>query len=379
MKNTSQAGLSLVELMVGLTISLMIIFGIGYVYLDQQNSTRAQRELSKIQSDAQLALYQLGVDIRQAGFTGCNSNLTRGSKESNEISISNPDPNLPFALNSGTVIRVFNPSQSPNENPQNIDPNHPIIELWYADANGAAMLWSEIINTQSSPPTTIKTVHEVQLTLDEERATASGERVALLSDCEGGALAALKNEGQQSNHFRLTSTTTLTGTTCGHASNIGASCVYWRNATVWPIRMIQYYVTSEKDPQGKTARKLYTRSRIMTSKSPAQWNPPQLVLDKVRFLKISAIGIDGESPEPFTWGVTKLIKDTAQIQRYLDDPTSKTEDWRRVVRLDFRLSMETEGAVPMATAGSAAKRPSVYRDYFASYTLRSRTSPEPLR
>ena len=69
MKN--QKGVSLIELMVALLLGLVLIAGIGHLFLSANRTYMLQDELSRIQENARVAMDILARDIRMVGFTGC--------------------------------------------------------------------------------------------------------------------------------------------------------------------------------------------------------------------------------------------------------------------------------------------------------------------
>ncbi|KZE33581.1 PilW family protein [Crenobacter luteus] len=76
-----QAGFSLVELMVALTLSLFVIVAVSASYLSGRQASRKLEERIALQQDARLALATLSRDLRMAGVFGCAvpamSNLER--------------------------------------------------------------------------------------------------------------------------------------------------------------------------------------------------------------------------------------------------------------------------------------------------------------
>jgi len=77
-----QRGLSLVELMISITLSLVIMSGvIQLFYASTQNATTVQGA-SRIQENIRYAFKRIGDDIAQAGNFGC-LNFTSGSKVNN--------------------------------------------------------------------------------------------------------------------------------------------------------------------------------------------------------------------------------------------------------------------------------------------------------
>lgn len=68
-----QKGLSLVELMVAMVIGLILIAGVGKIFVDSKKTYSFQQSLARIQENGRMALEFLGRDIRMAGYTGCAS------------------------------------------------------------------------------------------------------------------------------------------------------------------------------------------------------------------------------------------------------------------------------------------------------------------
>jgi len=65
-----QQGLSLVELMVAMTVSLFMLIVLGYVLQGAKQSFNSVNALSRIQENARFAFEAMGVDIRMAGYSG---------------------------------------------------------------------------------------------------------------------------------------------------------------------------------------------------------------------------------------------------------------------------------------------------------------------
>jgi len=67
-----QAGLSLVELMVSIAISMTVLSGVVQVLVVSKSNFVTERELSGLQENARFAIKYLGDQIRMAGFSSCN-------------------------------------------------------------------------------------------------------------------------------------------------------------------------------------------------------------------------------------------------------------------------------------------------------------------
>jgi type IV pilus assembly protein PilW len=73
MPSEGQRGFSLVELMVAMTIGLIVLAGIGYMYIESRRSFTSMDNLSRMQENGRYALEIMARDIRMAGYRGCSS------------------------------------------------------------------------------------------------------------------------------------------------------------------------------------------------------------------------------------------------------------------------------------------------------------------
>jgi hypothetical protein len=71
--STKQAGLSLIELMISITLGLLLVLGATQVFLSSKNTYSYNEEIGWMQENARFALEQLKRDVRMAGFWGCNT------------------------------------------------------------------------------------------------------------------------------------------------------------------------------------------------------------------------------------------------------------------------------------------------------------------
>jgi type IV pilus assembly protein PilW len=70
-----QRGLTLIELMVSLALSVIVLSGLTYVYVGSRGAYRSNEAIARVQETGRFALEWLTRDIRQAGYLGC---LSRG-------------------------------------------------------------------------------------------------------------------------------------------------------------------------------------------------------------------------------------------------------------------------------------------------------------
>jgi type IV pilus assembly protein PilW len=75
--NPAQQGLTLVEIMVALTLSLIIIGGVSQVYLSNKTSQRLLESLSVMQENGRYAVKIISDDIKEGDFWACASNSSK--------------------------------------------------------------------------------------------------------------------------------------------------------------------------------------------------------------------------------------------------------------------------------------------------------------
>lgn len=63
----AQRGMSLVELMIGLTLSLIIVVAVGYVFAGSRQTYRTSDDSSRLQESGRFAMETLGASFRAAG------------------------------------------------------------------------------------------------------------------------------------------------------------------------------------------------------------------------------------------------------------------------------------------------------------------------
>lgn len=73
LRATSERGFTLIELMVAMLLGLVVVAGVGSVFLSNQRVYRTNRALSDVQDSSRIAFELLARDIRNAGLTACNN------------------------------------------------------------------------------------------------------------------------------------------------------------------------------------------------------------------------------------------------------------------------------------------------------------------
>ena len=70
-KLPKQHGMTLVEVMVAITISLILLSGVAQIFLSSKQTYRMNEELARLQENGRLVLDVLAHDIRMTGYQGC--------------------------------------------------------------------------------------------------------------------------------------------------------------------------------------------------------------------------------------------------------------------------------------------------------------------
>ncbi|MCP3675342.1 MAG: pilus assembly protein PilW, partial [Gammaproteobacteria bacterium] len=71
-KRNLYSGMTLVEIMIALVLSLVLIGGIITVFIANKATFRSQEGLAQLQENGRMALSILTNDIRNAGYGGCD-------------------------------------------------------------------------------------------------------------------------------------------------------------------------------------------------------------------------------------------------------------------------------------------------------------------
>lgn len=77
----TQRGLTLVEIMVAMTVSLILLAGVGQIYLSSKQTYRVHDAVSRVQENGRFAIEMLANDLRMADFWGCVSDATNVSND----------------------------------------------------------------------------------------------------------------------------------------------------------------------------------------------------------------------------------------------------------------------------------------------------------
>jgi len=162
----SQRGISMVELLVGLTISLVISLGLFMMVAGTSNAFKVQDDFARLQENGASALRYLVDDIRMAGFYGNGASVASVNLDSLPVIAADNDcgavvagpPARPFALDLATPFAVrsdLTPDTVSGVFPciakANFYPDSLVIVLRGATGTAAAALDGNTLYVQSNP------------------------------------------------------------------------------------------------------------------------------------------------------------------------------------------------------------------------------------
>lgn len=86
-RRRQQRGLSLIELMISITIGLILMGALTYIFVGSRGAYRSNENLARVQETGRFALDYLAQDLRMVSYAGCHS---RGLDPNNTLVIARP-------------------------------------------------------------------------------------------------------------------------------------------------------------------------------------------------------------------------------------------------------------------------------------------------
>jgi type IV pilus assembly protein PilW len=153
-----QRGVSLVELMVALVLSMILMAGVGQIYLGSKQTYRIQDGQARLQENARYALDVLNRDIRSAGYMGCrplipyvvplNVSCPKGYSRGGALWCQ-PDP--PNIIAMSPVTAPVSPVQiisGGDNNKGELDTPNPILSRSLSSGNDGVVVGTDAITVQ---------------------------------------------------------------------------------------------------------------------------------------------------------------------------------------------------------------------------------------
>jgi len=303
-------GLSLVELMVALVLSLVIGAAVMQMFLSSKTTYRVQDAMSRLQENGRFAVGLLAAESRMAGYMGC------GNIEEIDINvIASPAP-----------LDATNPLGAIMGGANNVAPSN----SWNASA-GTDVLTIRKASNLGLQLTGNMAVDNANIQVVDNRLGLEAGDTLFIADCVSADV------------FRATSVSSAGGkTTVAHASNMNTSNrlskAYGTDAEVMAFEEVAFFVrdTARLSNDGTPIRALWIQRRF-ANRSDTSANPAELV--------------DGVEDFQVEYGIKTGNNPVANVYRSANDVT----DWSRVVSVRFRLLLSSTDDNVVAKAGEAVQ------------------------
>ena len=203
--NTRLRGFTLTELMVGLTVSLILMVIIAQIYVGAKTTYRYQTELAGIQESGRFALELIAQEARSAGFQGCGDVGVVANV------LTNSSAN--WFLDTSRPIRVFNATTGFPADFTNVVTTSDAVSFIRSDSI------SERLVTLHDPVTATFTVSAVP-------SFEQGD-LLMVTDCQSTAFFQMTGPAASGTNFlaKHDDSGTVAGFTPGNCQkNLGASC-----------------------------------------------------------------------------------------------------------------------------------------------------------
>ncbi|MFO7530531.1 MAG: PilW family protein [Marinobacter sp.] len=259
----SQRGLSLVELMIALALSVTLIFGIFTVYLDSSRTSRMSTALARTQEAARIATDIMARDMRMVGFQGC--------ADQDDVTLNIIADNPPTADFFETTLRGWEVTDGAWADGTEFDGT---------GIESGAVVGSDVISVQRGETMEIELAGN--MSADNANIQVQGDDVVrfsqndvvMISDCEAADL------------FRISSQPA--SDTWAHANNVNStnrlSQAYTDSARIMRFSSSVYYVadTGRDDTRGNDILALYRQINNLDGSAQT----PQEIVEGVENLQI---------------------------------------------------------------------------------------------
>ncbi len=246
-----QAGMTMVELMVAMVISLLLLAGVIQIFVGNRQTYRVQDGAARIQESGRFAIDLMAREMRMAGFQGC----TKLESVAVEILAKPPVPMTAFSAAASVIGHEYAGSSTWS----------PVLPAELTGAGVAPIDGTDVLTIRGAQPanTTVVGNYEpnnanVQLS-NNDPAFAAGDLV-FLTDCVSGHI------------FRATNVSSSGSITIAHSASGNntpkLNRVYGPETMIYKFRSAHYYVgdTGRVNQAGEAITALY---RLRTEVNPA--------------------------------------------------------------------------------------------------------------
>jgi type IV pilus assembly protein PilW len=252
-RRRDQAGLTLVEIMVALTIGAVVAIGIIQLFTAGQQTYRTTVGQAVVQENARFAMEFIASPLRMAGFTGCFSNAAETNNVLNPVG-GVPVYEADFAsgaieAHNGVVGAAHVPATTAllaSEPAINITQGTDVLTIRLADPEGARLRQAMVLATD-----------QVVTRIPADTASYVNGALLVVSDCEKATI--FQTSGVTTAANSLTFAHAAAGVPGNSTTSLGG--VYGTDATIHALRTQTFYVGpgSEANNFGDVTSSLWTR------------------------------------------------------------------------------------------------------------------------
>lgn len=307
----AQAGISLVELMVAITLSLILGAAVVQIFISSKNVNRVQEAVSYLQESGRFAIERISRDLRMAGYVGCAR--SDAIQYSNRV-IGNNGTDVNLAPSSGAVVEgVRGENNVVAGNAHQAVAGTDVLTIRKASASGMRLASAMASATDS-------------LSIEENSAGAVAGDILMVGDCIEADL------------FRVTSIGAVAPITLGHDTTMNSSDrlrkAYDHSAEVMVFEPVTYFVA-----ENNGRRSLYVRERRAGLGLAANQTPPRVEL------------VEGVENMQLEFGIDD---GTGKVGGYVG--AGAVTDWTEVLSVKVDLLLRSVEANVVPTAGDQAQQ-----------------------
>ncbi|VUD68281.1 hypothetical protein TDB9533_04078 [Thalassocella blandensis] len=341
---TTQTGVTLIEIMVSMVISLIILSGIVTVVMSTHNSFKTETEGSFIQENARYAFDMMARDVRLAGNLGCADILY--------TKISNVVENTYDGMHSTQFIEGYEASPNASD---------------YPDAMSDAINSDAIIVRFADPETIVTTKSYDSSTKSFSFLSGKTHKFS-----EGDQLVVVDSTCRNAGYFENTSNTdSILAHTSGGSGNCGN--------TLYSDSMKN--LNCDKTYPTGSVKSYSNGSEVMEYKVHAYYIAESSVLDGVPALKRRRLSKSGHFTEELAQGVESMeiqygidSDDDGNVDHF--DNADTVADWTKVIaarlELVFRSQTEVFAEAQSVTIGAKTFPNDRYLRQLAAATIKIR-------
>jgi len=318
-QTNKQTGLTLVELMVAMIISLLLLGGTITIFMSNKQTYLVNEASSRVQENGRFSFDFLSNDVRMAGFFGCVSNILDSTNLNNIVDTSQytggtgtPDPKIikSLSLLTGTnslkgyaigatltAGELFDLGLKTGTAVGDALPNQDVIAMQIGESCNEGALISAMTNINT--PVLIQNAAACNIAQDS---------VVLISDCTNADLFRVVNDPSGANNL-IHST--------GRNTQNELSKAYSTDANVYTLRSSIYYIGNGSSGEPALFRRVFSGAGAA---------------DNIAYEEL----VDGVESMEITYGVDTDGDNSANY--YVRENNINATDWPQVISARIRLS-----------------------------------------